>query len=88
MVIFFDQKDKEEIENHVSYLSSFEKEKFEKLPSGEYFSRKPPKPLKQEIIENPIVLLKKHYNVKFVKNLLSSKKELERKNVNFNSEGF
>jgi hypothetical protein len=77
-VITFDIRDKRRIEKHRPILSTFANRNFEKLPSGEMFSRSPPKPLQQKVISNPIEFIKKMgHKVQFVDGIENYKKELK-----------
>ena len=52
-VVYFDKKDIPRIRNTKTYVSVFDASRFKKLPTGEYFSENPGKPLKQEEITDP-----------------------------------
>jgi len=52
-VVYFDKKDIPRIRNTKTYVSVFDASRFKKLPTGEYFSGNPGKPLKQEEITDP-----------------------------------
>ena len=88
--ITFHEKDKEKIQNHRPIVSSFPKNKFKHIEaSGEHFSKDPGTPAKQNTIKNPVKFMQKHgHNVHFVPDLDKHKKDLERNNVEHNSEGF
>lgn len=88
--VIFNINDKKEIEEHRPILSKFDSQKgnFEKLKnSNEYFSLNPGKAVSQEKINDPIGFIEKcGYIVHFVDDLYKKMKDLEKKNINFDSE--
>lgn len=52
-IVYFDKKDLPKMRNRKTYLSVFDAKNFKKLPTGEYFSKNPGAPLKQEEIKDP-----------------------------------
>lgn len=52
-VVYFDKKDLPAIRARKTYLSVFDASEFRKLPSGEWFSEHPGKPIKQIPINDP-----------------------------------
>lgn len=52
-VVYFDKKDLPAIRGRKTYLSVFDASDFRKLPSGEWFSERPSKPIKQIPINDP-----------------------------------
>lgn len=52
-VVYFDEKDLPAIRARKTYLSIFDASDFRKLPSGEWFSEHPSKPIKQIPINDP-----------------------------------
>ncbi len=88
--LYFDKKDEEKINNHKPTLSSFSKKNFNFLKnSGEHFSKKPGKPIKQTTINNPTEFMRSNgHIVHFVDDLNRHKQNLEKNNIQYNSEGF
>ena len=56
--VYFDRKDISSLKNNQSYLTVFDAKNFRKLPSGEYFSENPGKPIKQVKITDPFSYIK------------------------------
>jgi hypothetical protein len=85
--VIFDQSDKTKMINYKPQLSRFPSSTFTRTPSGEFFSRNPGHPNRQETIRNPINFMRQWYNVKFVPNLVNLATKLKTQNVHFDSEG-
>lgn len=68
--VYFDVKDKNDIDKNISWLTVFDATNFKKLPSGEYFSEHPGKPVKQVKITDPLRYIKKRgWQIRFVNDL-------------------
>jgi len=52
-IVYFDKKDLPKMRGRKTYLTVFDAANFKKLPTGEYFSDNPGKPVKQEPIADP-----------------------------------
>jgi len=52
-IVYFDKKDLPKMRGRKTYLTVFDAANFKKLPTGEYFSDNPGKPIKQESIADP-----------------------------------
>ena len=52
-VVYFDRKDLPAIRSRKTYLTVFDASDFKKLPTGEYFSERPGKPIEQKPIGDP-----------------------------------
>jgi hypothetical protein len=88
--IHFDEGDKERIESNRPTLSQYRrKDGFIKTAGGEFFAQgeNAPKPISQRVIENPLDHIRQHYNIKFVKNLGDTKKQLESDGIDHSAEG-
>jgi len=85
--IFFNQQDKPLIINYKPHLSQFQQDKFTQVQSGEYFSNNPGTAIRQELIRNPLRLIKKWYDVHFVTDVEELAKQLRNNNIEFDSEG-
>jgi hypothetical protein len=87
--VWFDKKDVPRIRGHRSYVTVFDAKNFKKLPSGEYFSSKPGKPLKQVEITDPFQYLRNNgWEFRFTNDLPGKLKELQASGAKFGSEGF
>jgi len=88
--LIFDKKDEKKIEENRYVISSFPKERFKYIKtSGEYFSEDPGVPVIQNTIDNPVKFMQKHgHTVHFVPDIDKYKKDLEKNNIEHNSEGF
>jgi len=88
--IHFSIDDKEAIELYRPILSKYNvRQGFERL-SGEHFkeTEKAPTPISQTtIVDNPLTLIEKHYNIKFVKNLDDLKQQLNDNNIKHTAQG-
>jgi hypothetical protein len=68
--VWFDRNDVENLKNNKAWLTIFDGSNFVKLPSGEYFSSSPGKPLKQIEIDNPFqYITKQGWQIKIVNDL-------------------
>jgi hypothetical protein len=52
-IVYFDKKDLPKMRSRKTYLTVFDASDFKKLPTGEYFSEHPGKPIKQTVINDP-----------------------------------
>jgi hypothetical protein len=52
-IVYFDKKDLPKMRGRKTYLTVFDAANFKELPTGEYFSENPGKPLKQTVINDP-----------------------------------
>lgn len=82
---YFDKKDVARIRKNHSWLTAFNASNFRKLPSGEYFSEHPGKPVKQIAITDPFQYMRdRGWEFKFVDNLeaeLAKAKKLHAKQI-------
>jgi len=86
-VVVFSKENETKIKNYKSYVSVFEKKGFKKLPSGEYFSKKPSKPIDQIEITNPVKYMQDQgWIVQFVDDIHETIKELNENNLEWNGE--
>jgi hypothetical protein len=86
-VVVFSKENETKIKNYKSYVSVFEKKGFKKLPSGEYFSKKPSKPIDQIEITNPVKYMQDQgWIVQFVDDIHETIKELNKNNLEWNGE--
>ena len=59
-IVYFDKKDLPKIRSRKTYLTVFDAADFKKLPSGEYFSENPGKPIEQTPIKDPFQYITDH----------------------------
>lgn len=91
--LYFSSENTADIQNYKPYISSFDASKFEPLSKdgqGEFFAEKPPQPVKQAQIKNPLRILQNKFVVVPVKNaqeLKSKLQELKDKNIGVDAEG-
>ena len=57
-IVWFDKKDLPSMRDKKSYLTVFDASNFKKVPSGEYFSSDPGKPIEQQQITDPLQYIK------------------------------
>ena len=58
--MYFDKKDLPKIRSRKTYLTVFDAANFEELPTGEYFSENPGKPIEQKAIKDPFQYIADH----------------------------
>lgn len=90
--VWFDSDDIDRIKKNKSWLTVFNGNNFVKLPSGEYFSDHPGKPIKQIEINNPLPYIKdRGWQIKIVNNLKpildKLKKLAKNNNIKYGAEG-
>ena len=56
--VFFDKKDVPILSKRKTYLTTFDAKNFKQVPSGEFFSTNPGKPVKQETITDPFAYIR------------------------------
>lgn len=89
--VYFDQADREAIENHRPVLSQYNvRQGFQQSMGGEYFApgERAPSPVSQRVLENPLDEIRKHYAVKFVSDLARTKETIDSWGINYSAEGF
>jgi len=59
-IVYFDRKDLPKILGRKTYLTVFDAANFEELPTGEYFSENPGKPIEQKAIKDPFQYIADH----------------------------
>jgi hypothetical protein len=59
-IVYFDKKDLPKIRSRKTYLTVFDAANFEELPTGEYFSENPGKPIEQKAIKDPFQYIADH----------------------------
>ena len=68
--VWFDRKDEARLKNNRAYLTVFNAQNFKELPSGEFFSSNPGKPVKQQDITDPFRYIRQQgWTIKIVDNL-------------------
>ena len=90
-ILYLDSKDRRQINSYRPYLSSFDKEGFEKLgtgeAAGEYFSENPPKSMSTKRVTTVLNTLRRFYVVKFVRDLVGFGNRMHKEGKHFESEG-
>ena len=87
-IIYFDRKDIPRLRNNRSWLTVFDGSKFKKLPTGEYFSNNPGKPLKQVEITDPFQWMRDSgWEFKVVDDLPKVLKQLKLEKAKYGAEG-
>ena len=90
--VWFDRKDVSKLKNNRAYLTAFDAKNFKKLPSGEFFSSNPGKPVKQQEISDPFRYIKQQgWTIKIVDNLEKVLKNVQamadQKKIQYGAEG-
>ena len=86
--VWFDKKDLSRIKGKTTYLTVFNAKDFKKTPSGEYFSSKPSKPIKQTPITDALgYITNQGWTIKYTDDLPTVLKQLKAKGYITGSEG-
>ena len=85
--LYIDRRDEGTVRSYRPILSSFDLNSFRELETGEYFSEKPNNPRSQRVIENPLALLKKYYNVVFVPDIRKLADLMKKQGISASMEG-
>jgi hypothetical protein len=79
--LYYNQEDTAEIQSYAPVISSFRADQFEHIGRDgqvEYFSDRPPVPVKQSVIRDPFRLLHNHFNLVPVRNLRALEETYEK----------
>lgn len=86
--VWFAKKDLPRIRSKKTYLTVFDAKDFEKKPSGEYFSKKPGKPIKQTVITDALgYITKQGWLIKSSDDLPAVLAQLEAEGCKYGAEG-
>jgi len=87
-IVWFDKKDLPRIRGKKTYLTVFNASNFKKVPSGEYFSSNPGKPVKQQPIADPFqYITDQGWVIRVTDNLPAVLKQLKAEKARYGSEG-
>jgi hypothetical protein len=87
-IVYFDRKDVPRLKSNHAYLTVFDAANFKKLPTGEYFSNNPGKPIKQTSIADPFGYIESQgWQIEYSDDLAAELKRLQDEGVKFGSEG-
>ena len=90
--VWFDRKDVPKQKTNKAYLTVFDAKNFKQLPSGEFFSSNPGKPVKQQVITDPFRYIRQQgWTIKIVDNLEKVLKKVQsmadQKKIQYGAEG-
>lgn len=90
--VYFDKKDIPRLKQNRSYITVFDANRFKRLPSGEWFSSNPGKPVKQNPIQDPFEYIKSvGWKVEIVDDLKPILKDIqqraEKEGIKYGAEG-
>ena len=78
-IVYFDRKDVPRIRKNRAWLTVFDAKNFRKLPSGEYFSENPGKPVQQKEITDPFQYMRdRGWEFRIVDNLDAELKKIKK----------
>ena len=85
--VWFNKKDLSRIKGKTTYLTVFNAKDFKKTPSGEYFSKKPGKPIEQTVITDALgYITNQGWTIKYTDDLPTVFKQLKAKGYIIGSE--